>query len=73
MWHEAERIRHQPAQWPVSGDDELHPLGCFDEIADPLLLREPAREEHERLVGPLETHAWDRNAVGDEVHVLDAD
>jgi len=37
--HEAERLRDLSPQGPVTGDDEAHPTGRLEQLADALLGR----------------------------------
>jgi hypothetical protein len=43
---EAQRSGDEVSQRAVAGDDEVHAAGRLDELENPLLAREPSREEH---------------------------
>src|SRR6185436_8001654 len=71
--HEPERARDLRTQRTVAGDDEVHPARRLDELEDPLLAREPSREEHLRPRGRLADERRDLDAVRDHAHVLNAE
>ena len=68
MRHEPQRARNLLAQRPVSRDDEVHAGRGLHELQDPLLRREPSREQDLRRVGGLRDGLGHLHPARDHAH-----